>query len=94
MYFFVERQRSPSAHFVRRSGATPCWNFLFGCSCPGPVLNRGRVVDALSIDGSGGSVGRAMAHYFLIPTSRVSGPDTLWRVRWTRLFCIQFVCFD
>ena len=27
------------------------------------------MVDALSIDGSGGSVGRAVAHYFLIPTS-------------------------
>ena len=25
-------------------------------------------------------------HKFLLPTSRVSGPDTLWRVRWTRLF--------
>ena len=58
-----ERQRSPSAHLVRRRGGTPCWNFLFGCSCPGPVRNRGRVVDALSIDGSGGSVGRAVGHY-------------------------------
>ena len=22
---YSQRQRSPSAHFVRRSGATPCW---------------------------------------------------------------------
>ena len=45
--FRSERQRSPSAHLVRRSGGTPCWDFHFGCSCPGPVRNRGRVVDAL-----------------------------------------------
>ena len=31
-------------------GAMPCSDFHFGCSCPGPVLNRDRVVDALSID--------------------------------------------
>ena len=71
--FRFERQRSPSAHLVRRRGGTPCWNFLFGCSCPGPVRNRDRVVDALSIDGSGGSVGRAVGHY---SDSNVTGQGT------------------
>ena len=27
--FLIQRQRSPSAHFVRRSGGTPCWGLLF-----------------------------------------------------------------
>ena len=88
-----ERQRSPSAHFVRRSGGTPCWNFLFGCSCPGPVRNRGRVVDALSIDVSGGSVGRAVGHY---SDSNVSVHRTAHLVRRTveRIVrCYLFISF-
>ena len=43
----TERQRSPSVHLVHRRGGTPCWDLCFGCSCPGPVRNRGRAVDAL-----------------------------------------------
>ena len=29
--------------------------------------------------------------YILIPTSRVRGPDTLWRVPWNRLFAFYFM---
>ena len=46
-YILSQRQRSPSVHLVHRRGGTPCWDFHFGCSCPGPVRNRGRAVDAL-----------------------------------------------
>ena len=32
--------------------------------------------------------------FLIIPTSGVSGPDTLWRVRWTRLLEIYLIIFD
>ena len=48
---YGQRQRSPSAHKVRRKGGTPCW-IPFSLAVPGFALrNRGRAVDALSIDG-------------------------------------------
>ena len=48
VHFLFERQRSPSAHFVRRSGGTPCW-IPFSLAVPGFALrNRSRVVRDLS----------------------------------------------
>ena len=42
--FMTERQRSPSAHLVRRSGGTPCW-IPFSLAVPGFALpNRSRGV--------------------------------------------------
>ena len=61
IYFFVERQRSPSAHFVRRRGGTPCW-VPFSLAVPGFTFpNRFRAVDGFSIEGRGRSIGRAVA---------------------------------
>ena len=51
IYFLIQRQRSPTAHLVRRTVQGLVRIDYHGCSCPGPVLNRDRVVDALSIDG-------------------------------------------
>ena len=43
-YILSQRQRSPSAHFVRRSGGTPCW-IPFSSAVLGFALrNRSRVV--------------------------------------------------
>ena len=50
VHFQCERQRSPAAHLVRRTVRRLVRIYFHGCSCPGPVPNRDRVVDALSID--------------------------------------------
>ena len=62
--FRSERQRSPSAHLVRRKGGTPCW-LHFSWLLLAPAQNRFRVVRALRVFSGGRSVVRALTIIFL-----------------------------
>ena len=67
-HFPAERQRSPSAHLVRRKGGTPCW-LHFSWLLLAPAQNRFRVVRALRVFSGGRSVVRALTIIFLANVS-------------------------
>ena len=63
-FSFANRQRSPSAHLVRRKGGTPCW-LHYSWLLLAPAQNRFRVVRALRVFRGGRSVVRALTNIFL-----------------------------
>ena len=77
VHFLFERQRSPSAHLVRRKGGTPCW-LHFSWLLLAPAQNRFRVVRALRVFSGGRSVVRALTIIFLANV-RVQAGGALWR---------------
>ena len=64
-YFLSERQRSPSAHLVRRKGGTPCW-LHFSWLLLAPAHNRFRVVRDLCFTVVEGPLCARLPIYFLI----------------------------
>ena len=89
VHFQCERQRSPSAHLVRRRGGTPCW-IPFSLAVPGFALrNRFRVVRDLCFTVVEGPLCAQSPIYFLIQRQR-SPSRHLWRVGVQRLVGFHF----
>ena len=68
-YILCERRCSPSGHLVTRRVEHIVGFHFHWLFCPDPVPNRGRAVDAVSVEGRGRSISRAATQYFLNPTS-------------------------
>ena len=79
VFHMAERQRSPSAHLVRRNGGTHCW-LHYSWLLLAPAQNRFRVVRALRVFSGGRSVVRALTIIFL---ANVRGQGTAHLVRCT-----------
>ena len=67
-YILCERRCSPSGHLVTRRVEHIVGFHFHWLFCPDPVPNRGRAVDAVSVEGRGRSISRAATQYFLNPT--------------------------
>ena len=74
-YIPCQRQRSPSAHLVRRKGGTPCW-LHFSWLLLAPAHNRFRVVRDLCFTVVEGPLCARLPIYFLIQRRR-SGDSPL-----------------
>ena len=89
-YILSQRRCSPSGHLVTRRVEHIVGFHFHWLFCPDPVPNRGRAVDAVSVEGRGRSISRAATQYFLNPTSAFSGRRTLCDVRSNALFDALF----
>ena len=92
MFSEAQRQRSPSAHFVRRRGGTPCW-IPFSSAVPGFALpNRFRAVRDLCFTVVEGPLCARLPIYFLYPTSAFMLRRALAPIAWNAL--LAAFCFS
>ena len=88
-YFFNPTSAVTGGALCAPYGATPCSDLCFGCSAV-PFL----APDCLFLRRIRPHQRPGGSDNLLIRTSRVRGPDTLWRVPCTRLFDLIFISLE